>query len=92
MHLEKVEGAPLNWAGGWGRAKAPPPLALYSQVGSGSVGEPVNQLTSQSINESVCLLDTESTGWGALGGEESPLGHALALVWVLRLRKNCFHA
>lgn len=57
-HPEEVESAPLNWDGGWDRPRDPPPPALYAQVDSGSIREPVSQLANQLMNQSVCQTHT----------------------------------
>lgn len=50
MHLGEVEGALLNWAGGWDRATSPLLPALYSQVVSQSGGQPASQPATQSVS------------------------------------------
>lgn len=91
MLLGQVKGARLNWGAGWDRVRAsPPPLpALFSQVDSRPVGEPVSQQVSQFMNS---LSDTRmsDTGWGPVGGRESSLGHSPASDWILKLGKNQF--
>ena len=50
----------------------------------GGGGQPARPTTHPSANESLCLSDTCSTGWGPLGGKGAPSGHSRASVWVLR--------
>lgn len=68
MLLGQVEGARLNWAGGWDRVRVPPPPvpALFSQVDCRTVGEPVSQQASQFMNQSVHQTHVCQTLVGAL--------------------------
>lgn len=52
MLLGQVEGARLNWGAGWDRVRAslPPLPALFSQVDSRPVVEPISQQVSQFMN------------------------------------------